>query len=179
VAYNSIVGAGLNATVLHYMDNRQPLVDGDLIVIDSAARFGGYAADVTRTLPVSGKFTAEQREVYEVVLRAELAAIKALRAGVTHTEVDQAARDVIESAGFGDAFIHNVGHQLGLDVHDVTPDGPLVEGMVLTIEPGVYLPERRLGVRIEDDVLITKDGAQVLSEMIPKSVKDVEAAMAR
>jgi Xaa-Pro aminopeptidase len=179
VAYNSIVGAGLNATVLHYMDNRQPLVDGDLIVVDSAARFGGYAADVTRTLPVSGKFTAEQREVYEVVLRAELAAIKALRPGVTHTEVDAAARDVIEAAGLGDAFVHNVGHQLGLDVHDVTPDGPLVEGMVLTIEPGVYLPERRLGVRIEDDVLITKEGPVVLTEMIPKTVRDVEGAMAR
>jgi Xaa-Pro aminopeptidase len=178
VAYNSIVGAGLAGTVLHYMDNRAPLVDGDLIVIDSAARFGGYAADVTRTLPVSGKFTAEQREVYEVVLRAELAAIAALRPGVTHTEVDAAARDVIERAGFGDAFIHNVGHQLGLDVHDVTPDGPLVEGMVLTIEPGVYLPDRRLGVRIEDDVLITKSGPRVLTDMIPKTVADVEAAMA-
>lgn len=179
VAYNSIVGSGLNATVLHYMDNRQPLAAGDLMVIDSAARFGGYAADVTRTLPVSGKFSAEQREVYETVLRAELAAIAALRPGVTHTEIDAAARDVIERAGFGDAFIHNVGHQLGLDVHDVTPDGPLVEGMVLTIEPGIYLPERRLGVRIEDDVLITKDGPVVLSERIPKTVADVEAAMAR
>jgi Xaa-Pro aminopeptidase len=179
VAYNSIVGAGLNATVLHYMDNRQPLVDGDLIVVDSAARFGGYAADVTRTLPVSGKFTPEQREVYETVLRAELAAIVALRPGVTHTEVDAAARDVIERAGFGDAFIHNVGHQLGLDVHDVTPDGPLVEGMVVTIEPGIYLPDRKLGVRIEDDVLITKEGPVVLSDRIPKTIKDVEAAMGR
>src|SRR4051812_28772452 len=179
VAYNSIVGSGLNATVLHYMDNRQPLVAGDLIVVDSAARFGGYAADVTRTLPVSGKFTPDQREVYETVLRAELAAIAALKPGVTHTEVDAAARDVIERAGFGDAFIHNVGHQLGLDVHDVTPDGPLVEGMVLTIEPGIYLPDRRLGVRIEDDVLITQSGPVVLSERIPKTVKDVEAAMAR
>jgi Xaa-Pro aminopeptidase len=177
VAYNSIVGSGLNGTVLHYMENSQPLVDGDLIVIDSAARFNGYAADVTRTLPVSGKFTAEQREVYETVLKAELAAIKALRPGVTHTEVDGAAREVIEKAGFGDAFIHNVGHQLGLDVHDVTPDGPLVEGMVVTIEPGIYLPDRRLGVRIEDDVLITKRGGRSLSDAIPKTVKDVEAAM--
>ena len=98
---------------------------------------------------------------------------------MTHTEVDAAARDVIERAGFGDAFIHNVGHQLGLDVHDVTPDGPLVEGMVLTIEPGIYLPDRKLGVRIEDDVLITKNGPVVLSDRIPKSVNDVEAAMAR
>ena len=179
VAYNSIVGSGLNATVLHYMDNRQPLADGDLVVIDSAARFGGYAADVTRTLPVSGRFAPDQRDVYETVLRAEHAAIAALRPGVTHTEVDAAARDVIERAGHGDAFIHNVGHQLGLDVHDVTPDGPLTEGMVLTIEPGIYLPDRKLGVRIEDDVLITASGPVVLTDRIPKTVADIEAAMKR
>ena len=177
VAYNSIVGSGLNGTVLHYMDNAQPLLAGDLIVIDSAARFVGYAADVTRTLPVSGKFTADQKEVYDTVLRAELAAIKTLRPGITHTEVDAAARDVIEKAGFGDAFIHNVGHQLGLDVHDVTPDGPYTAGMVVTIEPGIYLPDRKLGVRIEDDILITKKGGVSLTDRIPKTIKDVEAAM--
>jgi Xaa-Pro aminopeptidase len=119
------------------------------------------------------------KEIYKVVYESQLAAIAAVRPGVTHTEVDGAAREVIERAGFGDAFIHNVGHQLGLDVHDVTPDGPLVEGMVLTIEPGIYLPERRLGVRIEDDVLITKEGAVVLTERIPKGVKEVEGAMGR
>jgi Xaa-Pro aminopeptidase len=179
VAYNSIVGSGLNGTVLHYMDNTQPLVAGDLIVIDSAARFAGYAADVTRTFPVSGKFTSDQKDVYNTVLEAELAAIKALRPGITHTEVDAAAREVIEKAGFGDAFIHNVGHQLGLDVHDVTPDGPYTAGMVVTIEPGIYLPDRKLGVRIEDDVLITKKGGVSLTDRIPKTIKDVEAAMAR
>jgi Xaa-Pro aminopeptidase len=179
VAYNSIVGAGINGTVLHYMDNTQPLIAGDLIVIDSAARFAGYAADVTRTFPVSGKFTAEQKEVYNTVLEAELAAIKALRPGITHTEVDAAAREVIENAGFGDAFIHNVGHQLGLDVHDVTPDGPYTAGMVVTIEPGIYLPERKLGVRIEDDVLVTKKGGVSLTDRIPKTIKDVERAMGR
>jgi Xaa-Pro aminopeptidase len=178
VAYNSIVGSGLNGTVLHYMDNAQPLLAGDLIVIDSAARFAGYAADVTRTLPVSGKFSADQKEVYDTVLRAELAAIKALRPGVTHTEVDAAAREVIEKAGFGDAFIHNVGHQLGLDVHDVTPDGPYTAGMVVTIEPGIYLPDRKLGVRIEDDIVVTKKGGISLTDRIPKTIKDVEAAMA-
>jgi Xaa-Pro aminopeptidase len=177
VAYNSIVGSGLNSTVLHYMENSQPLQAGDLIVIDSAARFGGYAADVTRTLPVSGKFTADQREVYETVLRAERAAIKALRPGVTYTQVDTAAREVIEKAGFGDAFIHGVGHPLGLEVHDAWPDGPLKEGMVLTIEPGIYLPQQRLGVRIEDDLLVTRKGARSLTDRIPKRVKDIEAAM--
>jgi Xaa-Pro aminopeptidase len=161
------------------MDNRQPLVAGDLIVIDSAARFAGYAADVTRTYPVSGKFTPDQKDVYETVVRAEEAAIKALRPGITHTEVDAAARNVIEKAGFGDAFIHNIGHQLGLDVHDITPDGPLVEGMVMTIEPGIYLPDQKLGVRIEDDLLITKSGSKSLTNQIPKTIKDIERAMAR
>ena len=179
VAYNSIVGSGLNGTVLHYMANDQPLKAGDLIVIDSAARLGGYAADVTRTYPVSGRFTPEQREVYQVVLNAELAAIKALRPGVTHTQVDQAAREVIDKAGYGDAFIHNVGHQLGLDVHDVTPDGPLKAGAVMTIEPGIYLPERNLGIRIEDDVLITPRGGRSLTDRIPKTIADIEAAMSK
>jgi Xaa-Pro aminopeptidase len=179
VAYNSIVGSGLNATVLHYMDNRQPLLAGDLIVIDSAARVAGYAADVTRTYPVSGKFTPDQKQIYETVLRAEQAAIKSLRPGVTHTEVDAAARNVIEKAGFGDAFIHNIGHQLGLEVHDITPDGPLVEGMVLTIEPGIYLPDRKLGVRIEDDLVITKTGSKSLTDHIPKTIKEIERAMTR
>jgi Xaa-Pro aminopeptidase len=160
------------------MDNREPLLAGDLIVIDSAARFAGYAADVTRTYPVSGRFTPDQKQIYETVLRAEQAAIKTLRPGVTHTEVDAAARDVIEKAGFGDAFIHNIGHQLGLEVHDITPDGPLVEGMVLTIEPGIYLPDRKLGVRIEDDLLITKTGSKSLTDQIPKTIKDIERAMA-
>jgi Xaa-Pro aminopeptidase len=179
VAYNSIVGSGLNATVLHYMDNSAPLEAGDLIVIDSAARFAGYAADVTRTYPVSGRFTPDQRDVYDTVLRAELAAIRAVRPGVTHSDVDAAARQVIDKAGYGDAFMHNVGHQLGLDVHDVTPDGPLVEGMVMTIEPGIYLPDRKLGIRIEDDVLITRTGGKSLTDRIPKTIKAIEAAMGR
>lgn len=177
VAYNSIVGSGLNATVLHYMDNSAAAQDGDLLLIDSAAAYGGYAADVTRTLPVSGRFTAEQREVYEAVLRSQLAAIKACRPGATMTEVDAAARKVLEKAGFGDAFIHGIGHQLGMEVHDVTPDGPLKPGMVVTIEPGVYLPERKTGVRIEDDILITAKGNQNLTAGIPKTVAEVEAAI--
>jgi Xaa-Pro aminopeptidase len=179
LAYNSIVGSGLNGTVLHYMDNNQPVRDGDLIVIDSGAACRGYAADITRTFPASGKFTADQREVYEVVLRAQLAATKAARPGVKMVDVDAAARNVIDRAGYGAAFIHNIGHQLGLQVHDVTPDGPLKPGMVVTIEPGVYLPERAIGVRIEDDILITARGNENLTGAVAKTVKDVEAAMAR
>ncbi len=176
-AYNSIVGSGLRGTVLHYMDNTGVAADGDLIVIDSGAEYARYTADVTRTYPVSGTFTRDQRRVYGVVLTAQLAAIKAARPGARMCDVDAAARAVIDKAGLGDAYIHGIGHQLGLEVHDITPDGPLKPGMVITIEPGVYLPDRRMGVRIEDDLLITATGNRNLTAMIPKSPDDVETAM--
>lgn len=175
--YNSIVGAGVNSTVLHYNANNQTMKDGDLLLIDAAARVGGYTADVTRTFPVNGKFTREQREVYEVVLAALEAGIKAVRPGVHLHEVEEASRRVIEKAGFGDAFIHGIGHQLGIEVHDSTPDGPLKAGMVVTIEPGVYLPEKKIGVRIEDDVVVTAKGAKNMTAMIPKKAAEVEIMM--
>ena len=177
LAYNTIVGSGLNGTVLHYMDNDQPIAAGDLIVIDSGAECRGYAADITRTYPADGRFTDDQRQVYDVVLAAQLAAIKAVKPGAKMSDVDAAARAVIDKAGLGHAFIHNIGHQLGMEVHDVTPDGPLKPGMVVTIEPGVYLPDRKLGVRIEDDILVTAGGNENLTAAVPKSAKDVEAAM--
>jgi Xaa-Pro aminopeptidase len=173
--YNSIVGAGLNSTVLHYNTNNQPLEDGDVILIDAAARVGGYTADVTRTFPVGGRFSREQREVYDIVLRAMEASIKAVRPGVPMHEVEMAARRIIEKAGYGDAFMHGIGHQLGIEVHDSTPDGPLKAGMVVTIEPGIYLPDRRLGIRIEDDILVTRQGPQNLTAMIPRKAEAVEA----
>ena len=179
IAYGSIVGGGFNGTVLHYANNDQPLNDGDLIVIDSAASFGGYASDITRTVPVNGKFSADQKEVYEVVLAAQLAAIKACKPGAPMHAIDSAARKVIERAGFGDAFVHSIGHPLGLAVHDVVPDHALVNGMVITIEPGIYFPDRKLGVRIEDDILITKTGSRVLTPNVPKTVKEIEALMSR
>jgi Xaa-Pro aminopeptidase len=173
--YNSIVGAGLNSTVLHYSINTGTMQDGDVLLIDAGARVGGYTADVTRTFPVSGRFSSEQREIYEIVLGALEAATKAARVGAHLHELDAAARRVIEKAGFGDAYMHGIGHQLGIEVHDVQPDGPLQAGMVITIEPGIYLPDRRLGIRIEDDVLITTRGPRNLTEMIPRRAKDVEA----
>jgi Xaa-Pro aminopeptidase len=176
-AYNSIVGAGFNGTVLHYTDNKAVVADGDLIVIDSGAAFGGYACDVTRTFPVSGRFTPDQRELYEIVLKAQVAAIRAARPGARWHDVDRASRRVIEDAGLGDAYIHSVGHQLGMEVHDASPDGPLKAGMVITIEPGVYLPEQRLGVRIEDDILITPSGSTILTGAIPKKASEVEEFM--
>ncbi len=179
LAYNSIVGAGLNGTVLHYMENNKPINDGDLIVIDSGASYHGYAADITRTFPANGKFTDEQRQVYEVVLKAQLASIKAVRMGTKMSDVEAAARNVIDKAGLGHAFIHGIGHQLGLEVHDVTPTGALKPGMVVTIEPGVYLPDQKLGVRIEDDILVTASGNQNLTAAVPKSIEEIEEAMER
>ncbi len=178
IAYGSIVGSGISGTVLHYIDNDCPLEDGDLLVIDSAASFGGYASDITRTFPVSGKFTSDQRELYEVVLKAQLAAIKASKPGAKMFEIDAVARNVIDKAGLGDAFIHTVGHPLGLSVHDVVPDHPLKPGMVITIEPGIYLPDRKTGIRIEDDLVITKTGNRNITDRVPKTVKEIEAAMA-
>ncbi|MCC6659754.1 MAG: aminopeptidase P family protein [Phycisphaerales bacterium] len=175
--YNSIVGSGLNGCVLHYMDNSCPCEDGDLVVIDAGARVGGYTADVTRTYPVSGRFTPEQRDVYTVVLRALAAATKAVRPGVHMSDVEAPARAIIEKAGYGDFFPHGIGHQLGIEVHDVTPDGPLKAGMVVTVEPGVYIQAKELGVRIEDDVLVTPRGGRSLTDAIPKDIADIEAAM--
>jgi Xaa-Pro aminopeptidase len=177
--YNSIVGSGLNGTVLHYMENQAEARAGELVVIDSAAAAEGYAADVTRTLPVSGTFTAEQRKLYEIVLAAEEAAIRKVRPGVTMREVDAAAREVITAAGYGHTFIHSVGHPLGLDVHEAPPDGPLRAGMVVTIEPGIYLPDAKTGIRIEDDILVTRRGPVNLTAAIPKTVRALEAALRR
>jgi len=181
VSYPPIAGGGINSTVLHYRANDQPLADGDLICIDSGTKWAGYSADITRTFPVNGSFTKRQREVYTVVLKAQLAAIKAVKPGARMSQVDAAARKVINDAGFGDYFIHGIGHHLGLDTHDSTPLGdlPLREGNVVTIEPGVYIPAEQMGIRIEDDVVATKAGCKILGPPIPKTIEQIERAMKR
>ena len=176
--YDTIVGAGINGTVLHYTANKEPLAPDDLIVIDSGANYRGYTADVTRTIPANGKFGPRQREIYELVLKALEASIRVATVGATMAQIDKASRDIIAKAGHGDRFFHGIGHHLGLEVHDITPEGPLKEGAVITIEPGIYLEDEKLGVRIEDDVLITRDGPVVLTRGIPKTVAAVERAMA-
>lgn len=174
-AYDSIVGSGIRGTVLHYRANDQATDAGDLLVIDSAARVGGYAADITRTFPIGGTFSSEQRDLYEIVLEAQLASIKAAKPGATMTDVNNATREVFDREQMGDYYLHGIGHHLGLQVHDANPMTRLAPGMVITIEPGLYVPEKKMGVRIEDDILITRGGHENLSVMIPKGVREVEA----
>ena len=179
LAFRTIAGGGFNSTVLHYHANDQPLEAGELVCLDSGAKWCGYSADVTRTLPVSGRFSPRQREVYELVLKAQEAAIRACRPGRRLHEIDEAGRAVIRKAGLADFFPHGMGHHLGLETHDASPDEPLAEGAVVTIEPGIYLQGECIGIRIEDDVLVTKRGPRVLTAHIPKSVTDIERLMRR
>lgn len=208
-AYTSIVAGGANACILHYIENEVPLADGDLLLIDAGAEFDYYASDVTRTFPVNGTFTPDQRALYEVVLGAQEHAIDAVRPGGTLDGVHQTALEVlvdglielgllrstrdqaIQDGSYRRFYMHKTSHWLGLDVHDCSArarrEAPqtLEPGMVLTVEPGLYVADddetvearwRGIGIRIEDDVLVTEDGREVLTEAIPKSVDDVEAA---
>ena len=176
-AFDPIVGSGHNATVLHYKENNGVCNDGDLIVVDSGAEINGYASDITRVFPANGKFTKEQAKLYNIVLKSQAAAIKAVKPGATMAQVDEASRKVIRDAGYGDQYLHGVGHHLGLETHDPSPDVKLKPGMVVTIEPGIYLQDKSIGIRIEDDILVTEKGNRNLSSMIPKTVAQVEAAI--
>lgn len=206
-AYGSIVASGANACVLHYRENTAPLKKGDLLLIDAGCELDSYAADITRTFPVSGRFTAPQRDIYELVLESQLACIKAVKPGVAFGRYHEVAievlaqglidlklckgsRDkVIETEAYKQFYMHRAGHWLGLDVHDAGDykrAGKWVKleaGMVLTVEPGLYIrpadnvPKHfwDIGVRIEDDVLVTQSGNRVLTASCPKTVRDVEA----
>jgi Xaa-Pro aminopeptidase len=190
-AYAPIVGAGPNSTSLHYDKLSRKIQDGDIVVMDVAAQYSGYAADITRTIPANGKFTPRQREIYDIVLGAQEAAIHALKPGMDmcrkgDKSVYKIAYDYINSHGkdqhgksLGQYFIHGLGHSIGLNVHD--PGDlckPFVPGTVLTVEPGIYIPEENLGVRIEDDVLITETGYEVLSQRLARSPDEIEKIMA-
>jgi Xaa-Pro aminopeptidase len=180
VAFPSIVGSGPNSTVLHYPADRRRMQEGDLVVVDIGAEWDGYAGDVSRTYPLSGRFSAEQREVYEVVLRAQDAALARVKPGAKlRSDVHAAAVKVIEDAGYKGFFNHGTSHYVGLDVHDVGErDGVLVPGMVITVEPGVYLPGKGFGVRIEDMVVVTADGYRLLTAQLPRKPEEIEALMA-
>jgi Xaa-Pro aminopeptidase len=213
IAYNSIVGGGENATILHYIENNRPLKDGDLILIDAGAEYKGYAADITRTFPINGRFTQAQRDVYDVVLDVQMQCIEATKTGNTVKKRQEFSielltegmkklgllkgktSDLIKKKEYMRYYMHGVGHYLGLDVHDAgryfTDQGaknsrPFAPGMVLTVEPGLYIPPddksapakyRGIGVRIEDDVLVTADGNRNLTSKVPKHPDEIEALM--
>ena len=176
-AFNPIIGSGLAATVLHYKSLHGTCAKGELLLVDTGAKLGGYCADISRTFPVSGKFTKRQRELYDLVLKAQTTAIRMMKPGVKWSDIDAASKDVIRKGGFPDAYPHGLGHHLGMEVHDPQTDGPLKAGMVMTVEPGLYLPDEQIGIRIEDDVLVTPKGTKVLSKGIPKTADEIEAWM--
>jgi Xaa-Pro aminopeptidase len=186
LAFPSIVGSGYNATTLHYDQNIGTCEGGELVVVDIGARYGYYCGDLTRTFPVNGSFSARQREIYDLVLEAHDRATEAMRPGVTVFDLRKIAYGVLEDSGvqdrrgetLGQYFIHGLGHPLGLDALDPGADEtPLEPGMVITNEPGIYIPDEELGVRIENDFLITADGAENLSADLPTKADEIEALM--
>ena len=213
VAYNSIIGGGDNATILHYVENNRPLNDGDLLLVDAGAEYDGYAADITRTFPVNGKYSQAQREVYDVVLDVQLQCIEATKTGNTIKGRQELSielltegmkelgllkgktKDLIKKKEYMKYYMHGVGHYLGMDVHDAgryftdqtaKNSRPFAPGMVLTVEPGLYIPPedksapakyRGIGIRIEDDVLVTEEGNRNLTAAVPKDVEEIEALM--
>jgi Xaa-Pro aminopeptidase len=196
VGYPSIVGGGENSCILHYETNRKMLVGGDLLVIDAGAEYHGYTADVTRTLPVDGTFSPEEKTIYNIVLEAQEAGIKACKAGAEFRASHKAAVAVIQKRllelgiiknanDFMDYFFHGTSHYLGLDVHDAGNYGRLAPGNIVTVEPGIYIPAGspcdpkwwNIGIRIEDDILITAGEPEVLSGKLPKKPEEVEAMM--
>jgi Xaa-Pro aminopeptidase len=199
-SYAPVVGSGINSTTLHYSSNESAMKSGDLVLIDAAGEFSMYASDITRTMPVNGKFTARQKEIYEIVLGAQKAAAAAFVAGKSKRgsrlqrsqdvtdSLDKVAFDYINTHGkdlhgepLGKYFLHILGHSVGIDVHDpMDYTKPLDRGMVFTIEPGIYIPEEKIGVRIEDVYYVDSDGKLVdLVEGLPHEATDVEAAMRR
>ena len=192
--FTPIMAAGPNAMTLHYFKNGRRLEAGELLVMDVGAECSAYVADITRTVPVSGKFTARQRELYEIVLGAQKAVIAAIKPGVTQgpkrdtpNSLYKAAYDYMDSHGkdrsgnsLGKYLVHGVSHHVGLQAHDPgAANQPLEPGMVITVEPGIYIPEEGIGIRIEDMVLVTERGAKVLSAALPKEAAAIEKAMAR
>jgi Xaa-Pro aminopeptidase len=190
-SYPAIVGSGFFSTVLHYDADDRQMQDGDVVVMDVAGSYSGYASDITRTLPVNGHFTPRQREIYEVVLGAQSAALAAARPGVSmgqgKNSLQKIAYDYIDSHGkdmngkpLGPYFIHGLGHSVGLNVHDPTDYNSTLEpGMVVTLEPGIYIPDEKLGVRIEDMILVTQDGAELLTRRLPRDPDEIEKMMSQ
>jgi Xaa-Pro aminopeptidase len=211
-SYTSIIGGGANATVLHYIDNKDELRDGDLLLVDAGAEYKGYASDITRTFPINGKYTKPQRDIYDLVLKTQMSCVDKVRPGTTHEQLKQHSIQMIteglvelgllkgepdklvEEKKYEQFYMHGLGHMLGIDVHDVgvyyidKKSRALEPGVVMTIEPGIYIsPDNNdvpkeylgIGIRIEDDVLCTNNGPRVLTSKVPKQAEEIESIMAR
>ena len=190
-SFATIAGSGINGTMLHYETNRDTCKDGDLILLDLGAKWEGYCADITRTYPVNGKFTDRQRQVYDIVLKANREVAKVAKPGMTTKELNDICKKVLaegcielglikEESEISKYYMHGVSHHLGIDVHDVTvaSNAKLRPGAVITDEPGLYIDEWEIGIRIEDDLLITEDGCEVLSDAIIREPDEIEGFMA-
>lgn len=185
VAFPSIVASGKNATILHYTSNADVLKNGQLVVVDIGAEYDYYCADLTRTYPVSGSFSKRQKELYNLVLETQEYIAELAKPGMWLSNKEKPkqslhhlAKEFLDKAGYGKYFIHGIGHFLGMDVHDVgNLNEPLQEGDVFTIEPGIYIPEENIGIRIEDNYWMVKEGVVCLSEALPKKIEDIEAFM--
>lgn len=191
-AFNSIVAGGVRATTLHYAENNQTVRDGEMVLIDLGSAFGNYSADISRTFPVNGKFTERQKALYNTVLEAQRIVIAGAKPGLTTRDLNQMVVDYYESRlddlglrkegkTVRDYYFHGVSHQLGLDTHDICTERERVlkPGMVITVEPGLYVEDEAIGIRIENDVLITETGCEDLSAAIPRTVEEIEAIMAK
>ena len=190
-AFPTIAGSGMNGTMLHYDTNRETMEDGTLVLLDLGARIDGYNSDITRTYPVNGRFTERQKQVYDIVLAANRRIVEIAKPGMTTKELNEVCKDVLadglmklglikNSVEISKYYMHGVSHHLGIDVHDVTVDSNsrLRPGAIISDEPWLYIDEWEIGIRIEDDVLITEDGAVCLSEDIIRTTEDIEAYMA-
>ncbi len=190
-SFATIAGSGMNGTMLHYETNRDTCRDGDLLLLDLGTKWEGYCSDITRTYPVNGKYSERQRQVYDIVLKANRAVAEAAKPGMTTMELNDICKKVLaegcielglikEEKEIGKYYMHGVSHHLGIDVHDVTvaSNAALRPGAVITDEPGLYIDEWEIGIRIEDDLLITEDGCEVLSEGIMRDPDEIEAFMA-
>jgi Xaa-Pro aminopeptidase len=171
------VGSGPNSCLLHYNQNNRKMAAGDIVVLDFGPDYRYYQSDITRTFPVSGKFSEEQAKVYQVVLAAQKAAIEKVRPGAGFSALSEAVQEVLERYGYAEYLTHSVSHYVGMSTHDVGTSESFEPGVVITVEPGVYLPDKNLGIRIEDTVLVTKDGYEILTRNVPKELIEIENLM--
>lgn len=178
-AFFPIVGSGPNSCIPHYHANGRRMEEGDIVVMDFGPDNGYYASDISRTFPVSGKFSEEQAKVYGVVLEAQKAALGAVRPGATFDDVEEAAEKILRLHGYDKFTMHIIGHYVGMAVHDVGEAEPFRPGVILAVEPGVYIPQKKLGIRIEDTVAVTETGCDVLTGSVPKEIDDIEKLMSQ